>query len=92
VRPGRWYRFGKVGSSDILGILPGGKFIAVETKAPDGRLIPEQKQFLAGIREQGGMAVIARSWTDVDQALREAGYVDDGPLFKEAPEVRGEYP
>jgi hypothetical protein len=47
IRPGRWYRFGKVGSSDILGCLPGGRFLAVEVKAPGGCLSPEQRQFLA---------------------------------------------
>jgi hypothetical protein len=55
VRPGKFMSFGKKGSADIIGLLaPDGKFLAVETKAPDGRLSPEQKQFLAGIREQGG--------------------------------------
>jgi hypothetical protein len=84
IRPGKFMSFGKKGSADIIGLLPpNGKFLAVETKAPDGRLSPERKQFLAGIREQGGVAVIARSWTDVDQVLREAGYVSDGPLFDE---------
>jgi hypothetical protein len=42
------------------------------------------------IKQQGGMAVIARSWADVDHALQEAGYsgIVAGPLF-ETPEVRG---
>lgn len=29
-------RFGRVGSADILGVLPGGRFLAVECKAPRG--------------------------------------------------------
>jgi hypothetical protein len=77
----RWLRFGLKGSSDILGILPRGRFLAVECKVPNGRLSPEQKQFLDEIRGFGGLAVVAKSWTDVDRALREAGYADDGPLF-----------
>jgi hypothetical protein len=82
IRPGKFMSFGKKGSADILGLLPpDGKFLAVETKAPDGRLSPEQREFLEMIKQQGGMAVIARSWMDVDQALRKAGYADDGPLF-----------
>jgi hypothetical protein len=36
----RWLHFGLKGSADILGILPGGRFLAVECKAPDGRLSP----------------------------------------------------
>ena len=46
VRPGQWLHFDKKGSADILGCLPGGRFLAVEVKAPGGRLSPEQKQFL----------------------------------------------
>jgi hypothetical protein len=83
IRPGKFMSFGKKGSSDIIGLLaPGGKFLAVETKAPDGRLSPEQREFLEAVKQQGGLAVIARSWADVDRALREAGYASDGLLFE----------
>jgi hypothetical protein len=76
-------RFGKVGSSDILGILPGGRFLCIECKAPDrGRLSPEQKQFLADARELGALALVVRGWQELDEALREAGYVSCGPLFE----------
>ena len=33
IGPGRFMRFGKVGLSDILGILPGGRLLYVECKA-----------------------------------------------------------
>jgi hypothetical protein len=91
IRPGKFMSFGKKGSADIIGLLPpDGKFIAIETKAPDGRLSPEQKQFLEEIRGLGGMAILARSYRDIEAALIEAGYtgIVAGPLF-EAPEVRG---
>jgi hypothetical protein len=88
IAPDRWLHFGKKGSADILGILPGGRFLAVECKAPHGRLSPEQREFLEDIKALGGLAVVAKSWLEIDQALREAGYVNDGPLF-EAPDVRG---
>ncbi|MCL2007417.1 MAG: VRR-NUC domain-containing protein [Treponema sp.] len=83
IGPGRFMRFGKVGSSDILGILRGGRFLCVECKAPNGRLSPEQKQFLDDIRGLGGLALVVRSWQELDRALREAGYIGDGPLFEE---------
>lgn len=70
------------GSADLLGCLPGGRFLAVEVKAPGGRLSPEQQQFLAEVRGLGGLAVVARDWKEIDQALREAGYISDGPLFE----------
>jgi len=81
--PGRFMRFGKVGSSDVLGVLPGGRLLCVECKAPNrGRLSPEQKQFLADVRELGALALVVRGWWELDEALREAGYaMKDMPLF-----------
>ena len=77
-------RFGKKGSSDILGILPGGRLLCVECKAQNGgRLSPEQKQFIADVQEMGALALVVRGWNELDKALREAGYVSDGPLFEE---------
>jgi hypothetical protein len=90
IAPDRWLHFGKKGSADIIGLIPpDGQFLAVETKTPGGRLSPEQRQFLADIKALGGLAIVAKSWTDIDRVLREGGYVSDGPLFEEAPEVRG---
>jgi hypothetical protein len=88
IAPDRWLHFGKKGSADILGCLPDGRFLAVEVKAARGQLSPEQRQFLADIKALGGVAVMVRGWKELDQALRVAGYISDGPLF-EAPEVRG---
>ena len=81
IGPGRFMRFGKVGSSDILGCLPSGRFLAVECKSKNGRLLPEQKQFLDDITHLGGLAVVAHSFQELDTALREAGFVSD-PLFE----------
>jgi hypothetical protein len=84
IRPGKFMSFGKKGSADIIGLLPGGKFLAVETKAPAGRLSPEQREFLEAVKQQGGMAIVARSYRDVETALMEEGYagIVVGPLFE----------
>jgi hypothetical protein len=81
IRPGKFLRFGKVGSSDIIGILPDGRFLAVETKAPAGRLSAEQKIFMEKVQGEGGLATIARSWQELDTILRQEGYTVDGSLF-----------
>lgn len=55
-------RFGlAVGSSDLIGIDPGGRFLAVEIKTPTGKATPEQLRFIEAVRARGGIAGIARS-------------------------------
>jgi hypothetical protein len=83
IRPGKFMSFGLKGSSDILGVLPGGKIICIECKAGHGRLSPEQREFLEDIKNRGGLAIVAKSFRDIDKALRDAGYnsIADGPLF-----------
>jgi hypothetical protein len=83
IAPGRFIRFGKVGSSDILGCLPDGRFLAVECKAERGRLSPEQRHFLAEVQALGGLAVTVRGWRELADMLKEAGYaMKDMPLFE----------
>ena len=70
---GRFLRFGYVGSSDIIGILPDGRFLAVECKAST-KLSEAQRYFLADIRKNGGVAVVAHSVEDVAAVLAAEGY------------------
>lgn len=58
----RFMRFGLKGSSDILGIMPDGRFLAVECKREKGgKLSEEQSAFLDAIRSRGGLAICANS-------------------------------
>ena len=50
-----------VGSSDLIGIAPGGRFLAVEIKTPTGKATPEQMRFIEAVRARGGVSGIARS-------------------------------
>jgi hypothetical protein len=68
-RPGEWIHFGKTGSADIIGLLPGGRFLAVECKADNGRVSDTQRKFLDTVTRLGGIAIIARSYTDVADTL-----------------------
>jgi hypothetical protein len=65
----RFVRFGKKGSSDILGVLDDGRFMAIEVKGPKGKATFEQRDFLAEIAKRGGVAFVARSIEDVDKHL-----------------------
>jgi hypothetical protein len=78
VRPGKFMSFGKKGSSDILGILPGGRLLCVETKASNGRLSPEQKEFLENARALGALSLVIRGWRELDAELRKEGYAGKG--------------
>ena len=50
-----------VGSSDLIGLTPTGRFLAVEIKTCKGRATPEQLRFIEAVRSRGGVAGIARS-------------------------------
>jgi hypothetical protein len=58
-------RFGlAIGSSDLVGITPTGRFLAVEVKTTTGRATKEQEVFIDAVRRAGGVAGIARSAED----------------------------
>ena len=67
----RFVRFGWRGCPDILGQLRDGRVLAVEVKAPRGRLRPEQSVFLGLVRNAGGVAFVARTCKDVLRELAE---------------------
>lgn len=62
-------RYGHVGSSDIIGLLPDGTFLAVECKAKHGCLSEHQARFLADVASRGGVAIVARCIEDVDKGI-----------------------
>lgn len=67
-------RFGKVGSADILGCLPDGRFLAVECKAGRNGLTNQQREFLDNINKCNGLAICVRSVDDLIQVFEEQGY------------------
>lgn len=63
-------RFGLCrGSSDVIGLCPDGRFLAVEVKTERGLPTDAQLHFIEAIRRAGGRAGIARS---PEQAVRIA--------------------
>jgi len=67
----RFIRYGWRGCSDVLGQLTDGRLLAVEVKAPGGRLRPEQADFLDRVRNAGGVAFVARNCADVARELNQ---------------------
>jgi hypothetical protein len=57
------------GCSDILGMMKGGIFFAIEVKSHNGRVTVDQNNFILKVLEGGGYAGIARSIDDVNKIL-----------------------
>lgn len=57
------------GMPDLIGILPEGRFLAIEVKTPRGKVSNEQCQVIDEINDAGGMAFVARSLDDVKGML-----------------------
>lgn len=65
---------GTPGVPDVVGWVPGtATFLGVECKAPGGRVSPAQQDFLGRLRADNGVAVVAYSLKDLEQALADAG-------------------
>jgi len=57
------------GMADVLGILKGGRFLAVEVKGEGGVLSQEQREWLNRVHAAGGFVILARSVDDVQRAI-----------------------
>jgi len=68
----RVVRFGVTGQADLTGILPDGRRLEIEVKAPDGRQSEDQKNYQRMIERFGGLYVLARSVEDVERAVESA--------------------
>jgi len=66
---GRHIRYGKVGSSDIIGCLNDGRMLCVECKAKGKKPTEEQRRFLAAVTEKGGLALVVDDVATLVDAL-----------------------
>ena len=69
---GRVVKFGLKGSSDIIGICPDGRFLAVECKRQGGRVRPEQIDFIEKIKKHGGVAGVVHDTDELMKLLKES--------------------
>jgi len=71
----RYVQFSEPGASDIIGVHSG-YFFGLETKTEKGKQTPEQIDWMNVIREHGGVYLLLRPSTYIDQideALRQLG-------------------
>jgi len=59
---------GEPGVSDIIGCYHG-RFMAIEVKAPSGKISEAQQAFIDSVNAAGGLAFVARSVDDVIECL-----------------------
>lgn len=68
----RYIRFGLKGSADIIGLLPDGRFLAVECKREEGgRLSDAQKKFAEKIRQNKGIYIVANSLDNLIEKIKQ---------------------
>ena len=71
---GRYIAYGHVGSGDIIGLLPGGRFFSLELKTPENRKgpTPEQIAFGEAVSLAGGLYAVVRSVEEAVIRIQEA--------------------
>jgi hypothetical protein len=60
------------GFPDIAGVMPNGKFFAIELKTPKGRLSPEQVEWITRLNMTGAMAIVLRTREEIDEFIAAA--------------------
>ena len=58
---------GKKGLGDIIGVLPCGRFFSIEVKTDTGKVSVDQHKFIMDTRTNNGIAIVARSKSDVEK-------------------------
>lgn len=70
----RLVTFGVPGTADICGVVaPSGRLLMIECKTTTGKLRKAQEVMRRVITQFGGLYVVARSLSDVDNALATIG-------------------
>lgn len=67
---GRFIKAGFKGCSDIMGMLKGGRLLAVECKSSKGKETDDQAAFGKRVADHGGLYIVARSVDDVMEGLK----------------------
>lgn len=67
------------GFPDLAGVLPSGKFFAIEIKTDKGRLSPEQVEWITKLNLSGAIAVVLRSKDEIREFVASAAKMKGPP-------------
>lgn len=67
----RFIQFGKVGSGDIIGMTPTGRFISVECKVAGNKPTDHQLAFAERVRQHGGIALVVYDLDELERQYKE---------------------
>jgi len=67
------------GFPDIAGVLPSGKFFAIELKTDKGRLSPEQHEWITKLNMSGAMAIVLRTKDEIMEFVTSASKMKGPP-------------
>ena len=65
----RFIRFGKIGSGDIIGMTPSGRFISIENKSNGEPVSKDQEEFAEMVKAKNGIALFVVSLDDLINQL-----------------------
>lgn len=70
---GKWLKLcGQPGWADLTGMLPSGRFLAIEVKSKVGKVSPLQQEWINRVNRAGGLALWARHVDDIKDIVLEA--------------------
>jgi hypothetical protein len=67
------------GFPDLAGVLPSGRFFAIEIKTDKGRLSPEQVDWITKLNHSGAIAVVLRSKDEIREFVASAAKMKGPP-------------
>lgn len=70
----RQNRYRPNGIADVLGCIDG-QSIAIEVKAPKGKILQSQIQFAEKFRRAGGLYYVVYSFEDISELAKENGWI-----------------
>lgn len=70
-RRGHMIKYGTLGSTDIIGVLPNGRFLGIETKTEKGKLSNDQISFHKRVMRNNAAVIVTRNMDDATEKIEE---------------------